>query len=104
MDRAAFKMKLFPGFAEEYKNRHDEIWPGLAALLKENGVHDYSIFLDEETDTLFAVLKIADTSLLDQLPYNPIMQQWWQYMSDIMDTNTDNSPISVPLKEVFYLP
>ncbi len=103
MSRIAFKMKLFPGFAEEYKVRHAEIWPGLAALLKENGISDYSIFLDEETDSLFAILKAQDANLLDQLPYNPIMQQWWQFMSDIMETNDDNSPVSVPLKEVFHL-
>jgi L-rhamnose mutarotase len=103
MQRKAFKMKLFPGFAEEYKNRHDEIWPGLAALLKENGISEYSIFLDEETNSLFAVMKAEDVRLLDQLPYNAIMQQWWQYMSDIMETNADNSPVSNPLKEVFYL-
>lgn len=96
-------MKLFPGFADEYKKRHDEIWPGIELLLKENGISEYSIFLDEETDSLFAVMNAADENLLDQLPYNSIMQQWWQYMSDIMETNPDNSPVSNPLKEVFYL-
>ena len=103
MSRIAFKMKLFPGFAEEYKTRHDEIWPGLAALLKENGISDYSIFLDEETNSLFAVLQAENPVLLDDLPNKAIMQQWWQYMSDIMETNDDNSPVSILLKEVFYL-
>ncbi|HUJ74747.1 MAG TPA: L-rhamnose mutarotase, partial [bacterium] len=55
MTRYAFKMKLKPGFAKEYKRRHDQIWPELSALLKESGVADYSIFLDEETNVLFAV-------------------------------------------------
>ena len=31
------------------------------------------------------------------------MQKWWKYMEDIMETNHDNSPVSIPLKEVFYL-
>jgi L-rhamnose mutarotase len=103
MNRVAFKMKLFPGFAEEYKKRHDEIWPGLVEVLKAAGISDYSIFIDEETGCLFAVLKADDPGLLDGLPANPVVQQWWQFMSDIMETNTDKSPVTIPLKEVFYL-
>ena len=103
MNRIAFKMKLFPGFANEYKERHDEIWPGLIEILKEAGISDYSIFIDEGTDCLFGILKAESIEKMDDLSANPIMQQWWQFMSDIMETNADNSPVSIPLKEVFYL-
>ncbi|WP_439698069.1 L-rhamnose mutarotase [Mucilaginibacter sp. AW1-7] len=104
MDRVAFKMKLFPGFEQEYKKRHDEIWPELSALLKDTGISDYAIFLDEETNSLIGVLKVADKTLLDNLPAEAVMQKWWAYMGDIMESNPDNSPVSTPLKEVFYLP
>jgi L-rhamnose mutarotase len=102
--RVAFKMKLSPGKEAEYKKRHDEIWPELQELLKEAGISEYSIFLDEETSSLFGVLKIVDKAKLDTLPQQEIMQRWWKYMADIMETNEDNSPVSIPLKEVFYLP
>lgn len=101
--RIAFKMKLFEGFQAEYKRRHDEIWPELKALLKETGISDYSIFLDEETNELFAYFSVADTEKLDDLSKNEIMKKWWANMKDIMETNEDNSPVSTPLKEVFYL-
>ncbi|WP_337040772.1 L-rhamnose mutarotase [Emticicia sp. 17c] len=104
MQRVALKMKLHAGQAEEYKRRHDELWPEMKALLKGIGVEDYAIFLDDETNILFASLKIDDTSLLDTLPEHPDVKRWWAYMADIMDTNADNSPVSIPLKEVFYLP
>jgi L-rhamnose mutarotase len=104
MERVAFKMKLKKGFEDEYKKRHDEIWPELSALLKQQGISDYSIFLDRETLSLFGVLKIEDAKKLDALPGNSIMQRWWSYMKDIMDTNPDHSPVSIPLKEVFHLP
>ena len=104
MDRVAFKMKLFPGFEQEYKKRHDAIWPELSALLKETGVSEYSIFLDEETNNLIGVLKVTNKALLDTLPAKALMQKWWAYMGDIMESNADNSPVSIPLKEVFYLP
>ncbi len=103
MDRLAFKMQLFPGRGAEYKKRHDEIWPELSALLKQAGISEYSIFLDDETSSLFAFFKTEDQILLDNLPMQDLMKKWWVYMSDIMETNPDYSPVSITLKEVFYL-
>lgn len=103
MERIAFKMKLYPGRESEYIKRHDELWPELFVLLKRTGVSDYSIFFDEETHTLFGVLKVSDRELFDRLPEEPVMQKWWAYMRDMMETNMDNSPVSKALKEVFYL-
>ena len=100
--KIAFKMKLKPGFVSEYKKRHDQIWPELAALLKENGVSDYTIFLDEETNTLFAVQQQNGSSSQD-LGSTAIVQKWWAFMADIMETNPDHSPISKPLTQVFHL-
>jgi L-rhamnose mutarotase len=104
MPRVGFTMKLFKGKEEEYKKRHDAIWPELSGLLKKNGIREYSIFLDEAGSTLFGVLDMDDPDLLGKLPSEPVMQKWWSYMKDIMETNPDNSPVSVPLKEVFYMP
>ena len=104
MARVAFKMQLFAGQEEEYKKRHDEIWPELEALLKQAGISEYAIFLDETTNSLFGVLKAEDPTALNDLPNHAVMQKWWAYMGDIMASNPDNSPVSVPLKEVFYMP
>ena len=104
MIRRAFKMKLFPGFEEEYRKRHENLWPELRELLKSTGFSEYSIFLDESTLTLFGVMRVADPALLEDLPQHPVMKKWWSYMRDIMETNPDHSPVSIPLKEVFYLP
>ena len=103
MQRLAFKMQLHPGKTDEYKKRHHALWPELQALLKSIGIEDYSIYLDEETNSLFGVLKVADARLMDTLPAHPVMQKWWTYMKDIMDTHPDHSPVSIPLKEVFHL-
>ncbi|RYY36880.1 MAG: L-rhamnose mutarotase [Sphingobacteriaceae bacterium] len=102
MQQIAFKMKLKNGFKDEYKRRHDAIWPELQQLLKDNGVSDYSIFFDEETHSLFAVQKVSGESS-QSLATSPIVQKWWAYMADIMETNPDNSPISKPLPMLFYL-
>jgi L-rhamnose mutarotase len=103
MIRKAFKMQVKPGFEQEYQRRHDEIWPELSAALRAAGISDYSIFLDKETLTLFAVQKLSDGHTADDLPKLPVMRKWWDYMGDIMDTNPDHSPVCKPLKEVFHL-
>jgi len=103
MTRNAFKMRLRPGVVAEYKKRHDEIWPELAAELKAAGISDYSIFLDEETLTLFAVQKLSDSNTASALPRSPIVRKWWDAMAPLMAVHPDNSPVATPLREVFYL-
>ena len=103
MKRMAFKMYLNEGQKEVYKKRHGEIWPELKALLKESGVSEYSIFLDEETNILFAFQKVSGEEGSQDLGKTAVVQKWWAYMADIMKTNPDNSPVSVELDEVFYM-
>jgi len=103
MKRLAFKMYLNPGQKEEYRKRHNAIWPELKELLKEAGVSEYSIFLDEETDTLFAFQKVCGDEGSQDLGQNKIVKKWWKYMADIMRTNPDNSPVSIALEELFFM-
>ncbi|MEJ6387924.1 L-rhamnose mutarotase [Gymnodinialimonas ulvae] len=104
MEKFAFKMQLNPGCAEEYINRHDEIWPELVTLLRKAGVSDYSIHLDEETDILFGVLWRTDDHGMDTLPEHEVMQRWWAHMADIMQTAPDNAPVAKPLRPMFHMP
>ena len=85
MKRNAFVMKLKKGFEDEYKKRHDEIWPELKEELTKAGISDYSIYLDENTLTLFAFQKLTDDNTADELPNNPVVRKWWDYMADIME-------------------
>ncbi len=99
----AFRMTLHPGKAHEYRRRHDAIWPGLVAALKDAGVVDYRIYLDETTHQLFAVLTRGLDHSMDALPDAPVMRRWWAMMADIMDAGPDLAPATVALTEVFRL-
>lgn len=103
MEQIAFRMQLNPGQAAEYTRRHDEIWPDLVTLLHEAGISDYSIFLDPDTNVLFAVLRRNVDHRMAELPGHEVMQRWWNHMGDIMATNADSSPVTVPLVPVFHL-
>lgn len=103
MKRLGFKMKLNRGQQAEYKKRHDEIWPELAEVISRGGASDYTIFHDPETDILFAIIHVPDDGDLGDPGSEPIVRKWWDYMSDIMETNPDKSPVMKPLVEVFHL-
>ena len=103
MRREAFKMYLKPGCEEEYIRRHNLIWPELKQLLSDSGVSDYSIFWDRDTNILFAVQKVSGEGGSQDLGNTEIVQKWWAYMADIMETNPDNSPVSIPLLECFHM-
>lgn len=104
MEKHAFRMQLNPGCREEYRRRHDEIWPELLALLKQAGISDYSIHLDDETGHLFGVLWRTGDHRMDALSEDPLMQRWWAHMADIMKTHPDNEPVVTPLTPVFHMP
>ena len=101
--KLAFRMQLKPGHVAEYRRRHDEIWPELSQLLREAGISDYSIFLDEDTLSLFAVLRLAHENQRDTLPEHPIMKRWWDYMAPLMEVEPNNRPREWALPMLFHL-
>ena len=103
MIRQAFVMTVNPGAEAEYEKRHQQIWPELEKVLKDHGVHNYSIFLLAETRQLFAYAEIEDEARWNAIAQTPECQRWWTHMSDVMPSNTDDSPVAAPLREIFHL-
>lgn len=103
MEQIAFRMQLNRGQADEYRQRHDDIWPELVTLLKQAGISDYSIFLHEPSLSLFAVLRRTPEHTMAALPREAIMQRWWAYMADIMQTGDNDQPVAEPMQRVFHL-
>lgn len=103
MERYSFRMVLDPGQADDYRRRHDELWPELAETLRAAGVSDYTIWLDPETNHLFATLLRPTDHGMDGLPEDAVVKKWWAFMADIMQTNPDNSPVMVDLLPMFEM-
>jgi L-rhamnose mutarotase len=103
MKRNAFLMRVKPGREDEYRRRHDAIWPELKRELRAAGIFDYSIFLDRRTGSLFASQKLTDDTTQATLPDHPVMRKWWDHMAELMEVNPDKSPVCLPLEEVFHM-
>ena len=104
MIRKAFKMKVYPDRIKEYTKRHNPIWKELESVLKNHGVHNYSIFFDDKTHSLFGYAEIESEEEWKAISDTKICKKWWDYMAGIMETTSDNSPVSIDLKSVFYMP
>ncbi|MDY3091219.1 MAG: L-rhamnose mutarotase [Erysipelotrichaceae bacterium] len=98
-----FKMRVYHNCHEEYERRHNLLWPEMKEMIHNYGGRNYTIFLDKDTDTLFGYLEVEDEELWAKSADDPVCRKWWDYMADVMDTNEDNSPESIDLKEVFHL-
>ena len=103
MIRKAFRMSVNPGKHQEYARRHAPIWQELQEVLHAHGVHNYSIFLDKSDNSLFGYAEIEDEGKWQAIAQTDVCRKWWVYMSDVMPSNPDNSPVSCDLLEVFHL-
>ena len=90
MVRKGFKMFLYPGMAEEYEKRHNALWPEMKEMIHEYGGHNYSIYLDKETNVLYGYLEVEDEARWAKSADTEICRKWWHYMADIMETNPEN--------------
>lgn len=103
MIRKGFVMKVYPDKHEEYEKRHNEIWPEMVKELRKHGVINYSIFLEKETSQLFGYLEIENEDKWNKMATTEINLKWWSFMESVMETNINESPISINMREVFHL-
>ena len=101
--RKSFKMKLYDGCEKEYEKRHNELWPEMQNMIHEYGGKNYSIFWDKDTNILYGYIELESEELWAKSAQTEICKKWWDFMADIMETNPDNSPVSLDLIEMFHL-
>jgi L-rhamnose mutarotase len=103
MIKKAIRMKVHPDQHKEYERRHKELWPEMRLMLKEHGCTSYSIWLDKENSTLFGYLEIEDEAKWEEAATTEVNRKWWDFMADVMETNSDHSPVTVELHQEFDL-
>jgi L-rhamnose mutarotase len=103
MERACFVMQIRPGQEEEYKRRHDEIWPDMVAALQASGFTNYTLFrrgtsvyayLECHPDRATAFAAMEDTD---------VNRRWQQWMSDVIESITDDEGDLFWADEVWHL-
>ena len=103
VETVAWRMTLNPGCGAEYRRRHDAVWPELKDALLSAGVLDFRIYLDEQSNALFAHVKRRRDHDMDLIADLPVMRRWWAMMADIMAAHSDHRPVEVALEPMFAL-
>ena len=103
MQRIAFTMRIKPGTEEEYRRRHEQVWPEMLADLKKAGCQRYSIYA--RGLELFAYMEVDDFQrYLSVMAESQASKRWEEYMSDILIREVDPATGFPPvLPEVFHL-
>ena len=96
-------MSVHAGSEQEYVRRHQPIWPELEEMLLAHGIRTYSIFLDPKTSELFAYVEFETEQQWLAIAETEVCRRWWSYMSTLMPSRGDRSPVTAPLDEVFHI-
>ena len=104
MERFAWKGRIRPGMAAEYKRRHDEIWPEMLQLLKDAGIRNYSIWSDD-TDVFGYYECEKGIAYAEQVQAgSAVVDRWNVYMADVLDLVMDPETGAQPkLKQMFLM-
>ncbi len=88
MGQFAWVLEVRPGYEDEYKRRHDEIWPEMLETLRKAGVRNYSIF--RHGLTLFGYFETDDLeTTIAALAKDPVNARWSDSMQPLMKIEVD---------------
>lgn len=102
MEKYAWKALVAEGKIDEYKRRHDNLWPEMKELLKKAGIRNYTIW--NVGNELFGYYECefgAEYAAKVQRE-SEIVERWDEYMKDILIMETDPETGAQPrLTQVF---
>ena len=100
MKNYAWVLEVRPGYEEEYKKRHDEIWPEMVDMLREAGLRNYNIF--RHGLTLFGYFETEDLKKsINHIAKSEVNKKWAEFMAPIMKVDIDpktNFPYLLPIQ------
>ncbi|MGW7614264.1 L-rhamnose mutarotase [Streptomyces antimycoticus] len=105
MRRVCFLLKVRQDRIEEYRERHEAVWPEMRAALAETGWHNYSLFLRED-GLLVGYLETEDFEAAQAaMAATEVNARWQAEMAPFFEALDDARPDEAmkPLTEVFHL-
>ncbi|AWT59054.1 MAG: L-rhamnose mutarotase [Candidatus Moanabacter tarae] len=91
-------LKLRPNCYEEYKRRHDGLWPELADLMRENGIN---MVIYRFEDFIFCYGTAPSDEMWERVNRHSISQRWNEYMKDVLETDKEGKLIVHRLNQAF---
>ncbi|MFC5658195.1 L-rhamnose mutarotase [Streptomyces nogalater] len=105
MRRVCFLLKVRADRLDEYRARHEAVWPEMLDALKTTGWHNYSLFLRED-GLLVGYLETEDfAAARARMAATEVNARWQKEMAPFFESLDGARPDEAmrPLTEVFHL-
>ena len=103
MERVCFSFEIRPGTEDEYKKRHDEIWPELVDAIKDAGFENYSLFRRGTTIVGYAECEPDMATAFGKLGRQEVNTRWSKWFEEVIVSLTDESGELYRYQEVWHL-
>lgn len=105
MQRVCFLLQVKKDRLEEYKDRHESVWPDMLQALSETGWHNYSLFLRPDGLLVGYFETPSLQAALDGMAQREVNERWQAEMGDFFEELDGKRPDEgfEVLEQVFYL-
>ena len=103
MERICFTFELYPGAEEEYKRRHDEIWPELVEVIEEAGIRNYTLFRSGTQVIAYAECHPDVATAFGKVGATDVNRRWAEWFRDLIVSLTDEQGNLFRADEVWHL-
>jgi L-rhamnose mutarotase len=103
VERICFTFELQPGMEDEYKRRHDEIWPELVDAIKDAGISNYTLFRRDRQVIAYAECEPDVATAFSKVGATDVNARWAAWFEDVIVRLTDESGNLFRAEEVWHL-
>jgi len=98
---------LKPEKIEEYKRLHAETWPSVLKMIADCNIRNYTIFLREPENLLFAYSEYHGSDFAAdaaKMAADPETQRWWTFTDPCQEplASRQEGEFWAPMEEVFH--
>ncbi len=106
MNRVCFTLQVKTDLLDEYRARHDAVWPDMLDALSRHGWHNYSLFLRDD-GLLIGYFETPGTlgEAVAGMSSEPVNDRWQDEMARFFESSGDHADdMMSAIDEVFHLP
>lgn len=103
MERACFTFEIYPHMIDEYKKRHDEIWPELVEVIENAGLKNYSLFRRDTTVIAYVECHPDIATAFGKVGESEVNTRWSKWFEEVILELTDDNGDLLWADEVWHL-
>jgi L-rhamnose mutarotase len=103
VERTCFTFTLKPGTEDEYRRRHDEIWPEMVAALRASGIRNYTLFRRGLEVIAYAECEPDAETAFAKMAATDVDKRWSDWFEEVLERRFDDDGQAMSVAEVWHL-